>query len=186
MVKGLSEEERRADARIGTTTGSAARWLVDFVNLDLETLSEGDWLNLRWEYIRFGRLGIPVQLAPRTMVQKDQAWAKEGIRRLADGQEWSFDFQMTARLKMVDGSLQEEPVGARGAPFAMMVWQALRHTAKHFRLCKECRRPLIAQKRQVYCSVRCSQAVRTRTWRAKHRERLNRQRRAAYRREVLG
>jgi hypothetical protein len=52
--------------------------------------------------------------------------------------------------------------------FNTTAYEVVTQTASRFRVCLECGRPFIAGKGQEYCTTRCSQAVRTRRFTAKH------------------
>jgi len=68
--------------------------------------------------------------------------------------------------------------------FMLRVYDVLHAVERRFRVCSNCRRAFIAHKRQAYCTSACSQSVRTREYRARHRARVNEQRRLAYERAV--
>jgi len=57
----LREEELKADARIGWTSDDATRWLIRFAQLDLNTLSEGQWSDLTAEIHAFTKRGPPLK-----------------------------------------------------------------------------------------------------------------------------
>jgi hypothetical protein len=66
--------------------------------------------------------------------------------------------------------------------FKALAYDAFRDARFKFRLCSECKRPLVPVRRQAYCSAGCSQAVRTRKWRKAHPEKNRAIRRQQYRR----
>jgi hypothetical protein len=57
--------------------------------------------------------------------------------------------------------------------FKLRAYETLIRQARRFRVCTRCRRPFIARKRQAYCEKKCSQSVRTRKYRAAHRQKVN-------------
>jgi hypothetical protein len=183
VVKTRNAEERLAYQRIGDTTKSAARWLLNFAYRDLAGLSEGDWLNLRWEYVAFCLRGGPVGLVSRQHVQDAQRWLRIGVDHLAKGEWWPFNFEMKVRLGILKGKLVEKS-HSRGSPFEMMTWRVLQAEATDVRLCAKCGRPFIANKRQTYCAPRCSQSARTQAWRVRHRGKVREARREAYKKRL--
>jgi hypothetical protein len=153
---------------------------LDFAVVDLDSLSEGDWLNLRQAAENFVE-----PLTPRSKRQVSSRALKAGIREL---QQWivtglaslvtTGTWTVTTKAPIVLGLT---PLGLTnivshgdtvsfGEAFKTTAHEVLTSTASRFRVCRECGRPFIAGKGQEYCSSRCSQAVRTRRFAAKRAE----------------
>lgn len=69
--KQFLEELTRAHDRIGFTVKGALEWLLLFSQRDLSDLSSGDWSNLQYEMLAFGRYGAPVK--------KRGVWTRQGL-----------------------------------------------------------------------------------------------------------
>ncbi len=70
--------------------------------------------------------------------------------------------------------------------FRLAIYDALVAVKDRFHFCPECNRPFIAQKRQRYCGLACSQRVRTRKYRTEKRDKFRAWRRDYYRRQQRG
>ncbi len=178
-------------SRVGKTDEARARWLLDFAARDLSALSGAGWLDLRWEV--FGFLYPPSGGPPpfysdatppgepscsEDQVRTVQSWFRSGLERLSAGHLWSVPIAATPHLMMVGGRLVtwpdvEDSPGEYTEPFKLKAYEALGREARRFRVCAKCRRPFLARKRQAYCTKRCSQTVRTRKYRAAHRQKVN-------------
>ena len=190
-------------SRVGKTDEERARWLVDFATRDLGALSAADWRDLRWEV--FGFLYPPSGEPPpfssgdipgepscsAEQVRKMHRWLRAGLERLksGEGHSWAVHIGATRRLMMIGGHLVSWPEPAMDLQgvhtdytksFKLRAYETLIREARRFRVCAECRAPFFARKRQAYCTKRCSQAVRTRKYRAGHREKVNALRMKAY------
>jgi hypothetical protein len=162
----------------GGTDVDRAKWLLDFAVVDLDTLSEGDWLNLRQaadNFIAPPSLTSTRRVSPRTLkvsLRELQKWISSGLASLVVQGTWTLTTEApivlgVTPLGLTDVVFQGDAMSF-GAAFQTRAYQVLTSTASRFRVCLECRRPLIAGKGQEYCTMRCSQAVRTRRFTAKH------------------
>ena len=158
-----------------------ARWLLGFAFLDLNASSAGDRLNLREALENFitppGVSGTRILATGASLlsdgeIRTEQGWLRTGFAFLATRGRWSFQAPPTdVTLRLASDGLYDSalPVGTipTAEAFRIRALQVLREAGPRFRLCRECNRPFIAGKGQEYCSTRCSQAVRTRTFRKK-------------------
>jgi hypothetical protein len=72
--------------RIGGNSSEVMRWVLSFVHRDLKKISQGDWLNLRYEitaFVRFGPSRIPIdrrrsKIALTEWVSAPAGWADIG------------------------------------------------------------------------------------------------------------
>ena len=183
-----SQSIQRSREHIVGSDEVRARWLLDFAFRDLKLLSPGDWLNLFTELQAFlssrgfvyGRIAHDeierAVLEPE--VRRVQKWLRSSLMRLVlnEGSTWriepkvSFNFIFHRDQGLTDWSF---PGGASAVQdlFRFRAYETLRSQAHRFRSCLECRRPFIVRKRQEYCSVRCSQTLRTRKFRSKRPKR---------------
>jgi len=168
-------------------TEKHARWLLGFAADDLDQLTEAAWRALVAYFggrtSPWARVGRHLQARVRT----EQRWLRSGLATLAGGGEWHFPGRTEGRRR----TLRVEPTGRlvtyREAR-AVSPWVAFRDhvfavfsaVGRQLRSCQRCQRPFIRAKRQAYCSPHCSQAIRTKKYRAANREEFRRQRREAY------
>lgn len=61
-IERFKEEEAKAADRIGRTSDDATRWLIRFAQLDLNSLSEGQWSDLSAEIHAFTKRGPPLRV----------------------------------------------------------------------------------------------------------------------------
>jgi len=172
----------RAKLEPGGTAEDRARWLLDFAVLDLDSLSEGDWLNLclAAEYFVAPGLSSTKKVVPRTPrtlkpgLRELQKWIVTGLSSLVARATWTVTTKAPVVLGLTPLGLtnivSHGDAMSFGEAFKTEAYEVLTSTASRFRVCLECRRPFIARKGQEYCSPRCSQAVRTRRFTAKDRE----------------
>ena len=176
--------------RIGKKDDQRARWLLDFAAQDMASISEGKRLDLAWDILRFAtvpqmrniRLERDRSGVISVPVEEIHQWLSDGIRTLSRGVQvrqdgpfdiempssWRIDAELSYRLswggdRLVDDSAPLSDIRAR---FAAEVYRVLLAAGTRFRLCPKCDTPFIAGGRQKFCSARCSQAVRTRRYRA--------------------
>jgi hypothetical protein len=155
-----------------------ARWLLDFAAVDLDSLSEGDWLNLRQSaenFVASPGFTSTRKVSARTLkagLRELQKWIVTGLTSLVAKGTWT----LTTKAPIVLGVT---PLGLTnivshgdaisfGEAFKTTAYEVLINTASRFRLCLECGRPFIAGKGQEYCTSRCSQAARTRRFISRH------------------
>lgn len=121
----------------------------------------------------------------REETRQFQAHVKQGIWRLAQGIPWWIAPKINYGLRITNGRLDSHRVATSQVDFsAFEVFETLTVERDRFHFCQRCRRPFIARKRQVYCTPKCSQAVRSQRYRKKDPERFRRLRRQGYERQV--
>jgi hypothetical protein len=171
------------------------------------------WIGSQYEAWARGHPGHPRHSPPSepcslSELGSCQALLREGLRSLVYEGKWLVKVPATLQDFRWTGPPWHEPVGPwhgtlnwtqlepvrSVAPlqadttglFCLRVYETLRAMASRFRVCEreKCRKPFIARKRQAYCSRPCSQAVRTRRFRARDPERVRKLRRRTYERTV--
>ncbi len=178
-------------------------WLLRFLALDLDALSEGAWLDLRFDVLVFPH-GAPffhgsARAPDREEVRRFQMEVREGLKILFEEGFW--DLEETAigiqlqRIKeepLALGSLRP-PDRARIEKAYKTTWQAaclttiadlLATQGERIRQCINCGKLFLAVKRQEYCTLRCSQTTRTRRYREAHREDAYGRRHRAYQQSI--
>lgn len=189
----------QAWSRVGKTDEARARWLIDFAARDLSRLSSADWLDLRWHVLGFlyppsggpppfSSADIPGEPScSEAQVRNMHRWLRSGLDRLGQGHPWNIHIATSPCLIVhgrglvtwPDMDLQGE-LNDYSKSFKLRAYETLGRQAKRFRICARCRQPFIARKRQAYCTKKCSQSVRTRKYRAGHRDKVNALRMKAY------
>jgi hypothetical protein len=152
--------------------------------------------------VRFvAQSGAPDLWASHSELGACQAWLREGLAlvtnddpdEVAERKEitpgvWRFDMRMRGTIiRRDDGRLVAAATGGRSGVrlrdwFPAAVLQALRAGRCRVRTCtaRVCGRLfLVSHARKRYCSKACSQAIRTRAYRARHPEHVRRWQRAA-------
>lgn len=71
-------EVERVQGRVGRTALARLQWAVKFAQTDLDSLTSGDWQNVRCELLAFSAVFIPYRAARSRPTQ-------EGLRRLGTG-----------------------------------------------------------------------------------------------------
>lgn len=175
-----------------------ARWLLSFVQADLETLSPDQWQDLQDELVVFSL--PPAQFSPSSRpsvgdlerppkkreVEAIQLEVRRGITRLFNSpapRSWSIPNLQIRRIvfRRQDGTIGRGYWGRIFRErFLMTVADVLESVGDRIKRCPECRCLFVAVKRQAYCSRRHSQRVRSRKFRAVHKEALPARRRARY------
>ena len=93
------------------TAEERAQWLLEFAVLDLDTLSEGDWLNLGEAVknfitpIDFPSIGHPHVPLPAEHVRDLQRWLMDGLAALVALGSWSIRAKITSVLRFSDRRL---------------------------------------------------------------------------------
>jgi hypothetical protein len=204
----------RAFTRIGAAPEAQARWLLKAAYADPAKRSDSDWANLEEEIgallfldptdnLHYGHRNE--EAVPREAAETCIAALRDGLRQLVLRGKWNIDLPRVRRIaewwdhhpfRWRTGLpyILEFETGRREGPatikrdwrgyFLLRVYDVLRAVERRFRVCLECRRAFIARKRQAYCTARCSQTVRTRKYRSRHRSRFKQLRRRAYERQV--
>ena len=172
--------------RVGRTMEARGRWLVGFADRELDGLSTGDWLNLRWEVLAFtipdGPWGFRIEPPPPAAVRRWRRWVRSGLAQLAQGDRWQIDLGRRRRALSYTSEVVESArvwhaetfEGELRGVFAEEVERTLSALGRRFRLCRHCRRPFVARRRQAYCTPRCSQIVRTERYQKAHQPRRRR------------
>ncbi len=181
----------RAGARVGNTPEAGARWLLHFAEQPLAQLTPPEWRRLGWEGSAFLNAIAPLDRRDWTTPLREkvigdcQEWLRKGLQEIAKPTGWSFDVNVRYRFflrdsKLIGGRTPGQMLSDREW-FRVAVYETLRTERHRFRICANasCGTPFIARKRQAYCSQKCSQAVRTREFRARHPEKVREWRRAA-------
>lgn len=170
-------------ARLGATPLERARWVLRFGLMNLDAITEGELLDLRHQLAAFvavntfrmpaGVVRFPPdgydRLAPEDekTLRAWHAWLSEGVEALADGKAWRFDIGPETFQLQIGSPLSYGVIHQRADLFRRAVKDLLRDEWHRIDSCPKCGDPFVAQKRQEYCSTRCSQAVRTQRFRKK-------------------
>jgi hypothetical protein len=179
------------------------RWLVAFGNLASASLTDEQRAAVRQEARAFLVLQesdppvrarmrswpAPVDATPDTLTDREiwraQRWLNRGLGLLVRAEKWNFiphvRYEIDARMGLLWTRLKAT---SRLEQFKALAYEALRDGRFRFRLCPNCKRGFAPIRRQVYCSARCSQTVRTRKWRTAHPEKNCAIRRAQYRKSI--
>lgn len=174
-----AEELNRARGRIGRRDDECMRWLLRWTYADLDHLSEGDWLNLRYEYVAFSireirieysGLMIPKGLLPtREDIQKAQAQIREDMDCLFSRRPISIT---RPAQKIVFEPIGEEDwrVGHSSATmdieFRYVAISDMTICIQSIIRCKECNVPFLPERStKEYCSARCQTRVAVRRFR---------------------
>ena len=191
-------------SRVGWAPEERLRWLLDFGSLDRASLNKAKRLAVVEQVRAFvvlqqldpevrGRLRFlpaPQDTTPNVMTEDEvwlaQGWLSEGLELLKKGQKWRFAPHIAYELDAYKGMFWARmSATSRIELFKAMAYDALRDARLKFRRCLECQRPFVPVRRQRYCSLRCSQAIRTRKWRKAHPEKTREMRRLQYRRTAI-
>jgi len=191
-------------SRVGLGPEERLRWLLDFGSLDPASLNKAKrsavleqvraFVVLQQlvpevrERLRFSP--APQDTTPNVMTEDEvwlaQGWLSEGLELLKKGQKWRFAPHIAYELDAYKGMFWARmSATSRIELFKAMAYDALRDARFKFRRCLECQRPFVPVRRQRYCSLRCSQAIRTRKWRKAHPEKTREMRRLQYRRAAI-
>jgi hypothetical protein len=177
-----------AEKRMGRSPEDRLRWVLRFTERDLDTLrpeerralgmdllmlSLGGWAP---SYPKRGRGGhvhtaaMPIAVIPEALLRSLQAEITQGLQGLLEEPPRPWQLPATQTLSVSRAS----PTGAKRTQFHVhweggmreailgSVLNLLLQAGEALRACAECQRPLVARKRQIYCSARCSQQVRDR------------------------
>jgi hypothetical protein len=189
--------------RVGIEPEDRLRWLLQFGHLDSKQVGSQQRGAIRQEARAFAALQkIDPALRSRiayfppptdaaqngltdAQIWKAQKWLKEGLDRLRQKEIWRFVPKICYEVDAPKGILWVR-LEANSAleEFKALAYDALREARIKFRLCPVCRKPFVPVRRQRYCSVSCSQKVRTRKWRHRHPEKNRELRRRYYREKV--
>ena len=189
--------------RVGIEPEARLRWLVNFGNLVPASLTDEQRAAVRQEARAFAHLqevdpairGRVRSLPPPTDTTPDvltdaeiwqaQRWLKRGLDLLARAEKWNFTPRVRYELDAYQGLLWTRlKATSRLEQLKALAYEAFRDARFRFRICPHCSRAFVPIRRQVYCSERCSQTVRTRKWREAHPDKNRAIRRAQYRKSM--
>ncbi len=200
-----SDEIEAAMARVGRTAGIRSRWLLTFAARDLKTLTPRARRIVQME-VDFFVVSENIGRSPRVpgglaairfpaeefakhppmiedrQIRRWHRWLRGGIAKLVRGEVWRISVAMMHQLG-VGSFLSLGITRSIDDIFKIGTVEAFKHEWSRFRLCERCRAAFIGQKRQSYCTSRCSQAMRTRRYRTRNAERVRVLRRANYERK---
>jgi hypothetical protein len=164
-------------------------WLLEFANRagSIRALSDEELQLLRlqiWEFCeRTMMCGSPDDLSAARLVNLSGEIA-HGIRALVRGEAWGPRIhEMTLYLDLKGGRTTKRYIAAHRDGFLMKAHELLAAEARRLRQClrQDCRKVFVANKRQVFCSLGCSQDERTERFLDRHSEQeLSERRHARY------
>ena len=199
----LREDEiEAAIASVGHSAAARARWLRAFAARDLKNLTPYQRRILQLEVDFFivsetpgGTRRLPggpasihfpaaecSRITPMNgedRIRRWHRWLRTGIAELMRGEVWRIPIGVMHQLG-VGSFLSRGITRSTSDIFKIGTVEAFKEEWSRFRLCERCRMAFIAQKRQAYCTPRCSQAVRTKRYRSKDPERVRLLRLASY------
>jgi len=164
-------------------------WLLEFANRagSINALSEKELQLLRleiWEFCErtMMRGGLDDLSAARLVNLSGEI--AYGIRALIRGEPWSLRIhEMTLYLHLKGGRITKRYIAAHRDGLLMKAHELLAAEARRLRQClrQDCRKVFVANKRQVFCSLGCSQDERTERFLDRHSEQeLSERRHARY------
>ena len=167
-----------------------ARWLLQFAATELEQMSEGKLRELRADLDGFlcsDRDIRPVSTsgsASNADLRECHEWLRTGLATLARGEGWRIRYEFppnyVVRLRRVTRVFG---VYRPLIPFRQVVLEeTIPVLLDRLRFCGDpkCRKAFIRQRRQVYCSSKCSNRHRSELWRKKNPEKASNQRHTRY------
>jgi hypothetical protein len=179
-VSSPSDSSARARQAVGVSPESRARWLLQFVNSDL---NGQDRHQVRVECAVFLGLDLHLhnsggnppasRLPPDVEVNQWHRQVKQGLRSLVQGGEWSADATVRVTLRLQGGRLctrtQLSPQHIVDR-FLVKAVETLTGAKGGIKKCSrdDCARLFITKTRQAYCSTTCRGTVNTRRYRQGH------------------
>jgi hypothetical protein len=164
-------------------------WLLEFADRagSIRALSDEELRLLRlqlWEFCeRMMTCGSPDDLSAARLAKLSGEIA-HGIRALVRGDPWRPRIhEMTLYLDLKGGRSTKRYIAAHRDGFLMKAHELLAAEARRLRQClrQDCRKVFVANKRQVFCSLGCSQDERTERFLDRHSEQeLSERRHARY------
>ena len=196
----FEKEMSMAFERVGRSVQELAQWLIDFSLERIDSISEGYRLDLVWETRAFLSVLFELERKGKNALEEGMQLppSVEGMDSLSDlhtfnhhvsymisplikGEKVTFGLLSTYSLEFKDGKLEANKDHDHDRdPLDYYLWWLIEQVQSHFRLCTECSRPFVQVRHQEYCSPKCSQAVRTRKYREKHKDELREMRRISY------
>lgn len=178
-------ELEMASGRVGHSSLDIARWFIRFGYLDLGVLSEGSWLDLRWEFEAiFGHWDLAGWV--ERVIERGEPYSQAEVVEshvlqvgfLLDlkergGWEPKEPLRVEGFLKATGDGLRAgwRPGREQDYLYFVQTW-VFREAGDRFRTCLDCGIFFIRSKRQAYCSIACSQRTRTRAYRKRRRKTL--------------
>jgi hypothetical protein len=199
-LEGINEA-RKAYRRIGSREIDLANWILNLGSTDLTEISAGGRLDLLWEYRVFLVMGLwryfvksPLEsdkvidqnsnefLAKLIIAEDDESklvsfhkFMAKGLEKLRIGDAWDIPIKEAYTFEYSDNRLIVGKKSKTGDE--IHACNILRALMGRLRFCKECSRPFVAIKRQIYCGPKCSAVVRNRKYWGENKEKLKEARR---------
>jgi hypothetical protein len=186
QVEEFYRQSALAEKRMGRTPEERLRWLVKFTQQDLDTLRPEERIALGYDLRMLASLGwappksmkglgghsYSFEQAVGPMLEADlrafQAEIARALEGLLSGRSWDIPGSVRmfiSRMSPPGTKKTRFQVGWQGDERAAIfsgVLNLLLQAGDALKACAECQRPLVARKRQIYCSAVCSQRVRDR------------------------
>jgi hypothetical protein len=179
-------ELKLAEQRIGRTPEQRLRWLLKFLEEDLDLLRPEERIAKGYDLRALMDLSFGLRTAAKKPSRPGEAMLGNSAP-MPDAELRAFQAEIAQGIR---GLLQNPPQGWHLTTPQLSVWPAspgvkrggfglrwygeekdailggvvnlLLQAGEHLRACVECHRPFVARKRQIYCSAPCSQRVRDR------------------------
>jgi hypothetical protein len=204
---GWKARYREAQRRVGETAEQRLRWLVDFGQEDVQTLSRGRAIDLDDEIRAFSATGVPTpDLGHQAVGLPLEVLEDEGDRVRKLQQQWRdalqqlvergvFFYQATANYALgrhLDGMIEYTINAPREPAFFLAIFRLIAQQGARIRQCAadDCTRIFVGPLRQTFCGSRCAQRMRTNRFRKKkhadkkHADKVSEKRHEAYVRKV--
>lgn len=190
----------------------AARWLLEFRDQDLSALVHKKLAGKIHRFMFAGMLrdvvfttneqsredniamlsgwGPPEKVIPIKEIPRMQTALREGLDRLFRGEPWACDIPHAREVLLLDSAnrvILHRPVETDYLTlFVAQAMHTLMAVSPRLRRCEDpaCRRLFLATRRQKFCNYRHGAKIRMARLRADNREKMNKQRREAYKRKM--
>lgn len=176
--------------RLGKTNLERLSRILSWVNKDPATLRKGDWLNLMEDLQGLAFLEKKTGPSPVSPNETETRTILGEIRNIVEAllrnASWSFvETGVKHIIGRPRGRVLHLITGNLRSQVLLSVFRILEAEGHRLKRCLECKGKIfIAMKRQVYCSIRCSQRVRSRRFFASHRDGLYEKRRSANKKRI--
>ncbi len=178
------------------TPEEQVRWVLQFAREDLSHLSATERVARGYRLRVLGQPLHPVAIEgacepmPEARLRELQADIATGLRTLLTEGKWGLPDityhspeldhvpsrgKRPAKLSLTSCGREPEVILHQVAALVLFCGSPLK-------ACARCQRPFLPNKRQIYCSLACSQAVRTKSYRERNRDDFLAYRRRAYKR----
>lgn len=190
------DDKFRARKRVGHAAEEQLRWLLNLCQHESDILEAGDKAVERTiaKVARFaGASSVDAGARSEDRAEKLQDFATavfEGIGFLLKGEAWVLWFRAKFKKAIRRGpNGRIETSYPTGDFWSAACWRAQEFVAETFNLIGECRRDgcgafFVVNKRQRYCSVRCSRIEASAKWRRKNPDKARLLRHETYKRKV--